>query len=260
MSDGTIRTHIEVDGKTILHPVLEGYFMANDLLSNEYNEVMIGGVYSHSKNTESSRLIAQIKRSVIYGATMHSFAQGLENGVADEVKIACMPDVQAYVQNLVGTEQTNDSMDGSGLCTMLQARLESNSLLDARVGYDKKSIGHDIDSQYGRPSLLKWAVYAMTNARRRIAYGSNISQETLCKKAYSAGTIELDINELNEILSKIGPVYFKDVENSGKYYKIMAFRTNPQTGQVERALQEVTANGTVLSGKKIDPIVVSNTL
>ena len=40
----------------------------------------------------------------------------------------------------------------------------------------------------------------------------------------------------------------------------MAFRTNPQTGQVERALQEVTANGTVLSGKKIDPIVVSNTL
>jgi hypothetical protein len=46
-------------------------------------------------------------------------------------------------------------MDGAGLSTPLQARLESNSLLDARVGYDKKSIGHDIDSEYGRPSLLK---------------------------------------------------------------------------------------------------------
>jgi hypothetical protein len=153
--DGSLILSKEINGRTVLHPVLEGYFMSNDLLSNEYNEVMIGGVYCHSKNTESSRLIAQIKRSVIFGATMHSFAQGLENGVAEEVKIACMPDVQAYVQNLVGTEQTNDSMDGSGLCTMLQARLESNSLLDARVGYDKKSIGHDIDSKYGRPSLLK---------------------------------------------------------------------------------------------------------
>ncbi len=260
MSDGTIRTHIEVDGKTILHPVLEGYFMANDLLSNEYNEVMIGGVYSHSKNTESSRLIAQIKRSVIYGATMHSFAQGLENGVADEVKIACMPDVQAYVQNLVGTEQTNDSMDGSGLCTMLQARLESNSLLDARVGYDKKSIGHDIDSQYGRPSLLKWAVYAMTNARRRIAYGSNISQETLCKKAYSAGTIDLTTEELNSILKQIGPVYFKDTEKTGKYFKIISIEVNPQTGMIERTLQEVTANGTEFNNIISDSIQLTNTL
>ena len=257
--DGTIILSKEENGKTVLHPVLEGYFMANDLLSNEYNEVMIGGVYAHSKNTESSRLIAQIKRSVIFGATMHSFAQGLDNGVADEVHIACMPDVQAYVQNIVGTEQTNDSMDGSGLCTMLQARLESNSLLDARVGYDKKSIGHDIDSRYGRPSLLKWAVYAMTNARRRIAYGSNISQETLCRKAYSHGNINLDVNELNEILAKIGPVYFKDVDNTGKYYKIVQFRVN-ESGQIERALQEVTANGTELNNRKIVPMTVSNTL
>ena len=255
--DGSIILSKEVDGITVLHPVLEGYFMSNALLSNEYNEVMIGGVYAHSKNTESGRLIAQIKRSVIFGATMHSFAQGLDNGVADTVEIACMPDIQAYVQNITGTQQTNDSMDGAGLCTMLQARMESNSLLDARVGYDKKSIGHDIDSRYGRPSLLKWAVYAMTNARRRIAFGSKVSQETLCKKAYSHGNIELNVNELNEILAKIGPVYFKDVE-SGKYYKIEQFRTN-NLGQIERALIEVTSNGTEIN-RRIVPMVVSNTL
>ena len=258
--DGSLILSKEINGRTVLHPVLEGYFMSNDLLSNEYNEVMIGGVYCHSKNTESSRLIAQIKRSVIFGATMHSFAQGLENGVAEEVKIACMPDVQAYVQNLVGTEQTNDSMDGSGLCTMLQARLESNSLLDARVGYDKKSIGHDIDSKYGRPSLLKWAVYAMTNARRRIAYGSNISQETLCRKAYSAGTIELTTEELNSILKQIGPVYFKDTEKTGKYFKIISIKVDPETGVIKRALQEVTANGTEINGITSDSIQLTNTL
>ena len=258
--DGSLILSKEINGRTVLHPVLEGYFMSNDLLSNEYNEVMIGGVYCHSKNTESSRLIAQIKRSVIFGATMHSFAQGLENGVAEEVKIACMPDVQAYVQNLVGTEQTNDSMDGSGLCTMLQARLESNSLLDARVGYDKKSIGHDIDSKYGRPSLLKWAVYAMTNARRRIAYGSNISQETLCRKAYSAGTIDLTTEELNSILKQIGPVYFKDTEKTGKYFKIISIKVDSETGVIKRALQEVTANGTEMNRITSDSIQLTNTL
>jgi hypothetical protein len=205
-------------------------------------------------------LIAQIKRSVIFGATMHSFAQGLENGVAEEVKIACMPDVQAYVQNLVGTEQTNDSMDGSGLCTMLQARLESNSLLDARVGYDKKSIGHDIDSKYGRPSLLKWAVYAMTNARRRIAYGSNISQEILCRKAYSAGNIDLTTEELNSILKQIGPVYFKDTEKTGKYFKIISIKVDPETGVIKRALQEVTSNGTEMNRITSDSIQLTNTL
>lgn len=258
--DGSLILSKEINGRTVLHPVLEGYFMSNDLLSNEYNEVMIGGVYCHSKNTESSRLIAQIKRSVIFGATMHSFAQGLENGVAEEVKIACMPDVQAYVQNLVGTEQTNDSMDGSGLCTMLQARLESNSLLDARVGYDKKSIGHDIDSKYGRPSLLKWAVYAMTNARRRIAYGSNISQEILCRKAYSAGNIDLTTEELNSILKQIGPVYFKDTEKTGKYFKIISIKVDPETGVIKRALQEVTSNGTEMNRITSDSIQLTNTL
>lgn len=260
--DGSIRLYEKDENGKVkmppkLHPVLEGYFMANALLSNEYNEVMIGGVYAHSKNTESSRLIAQIKRSVIFGATMHSYAQGLDNGVADEVVIACMPDVQAYVQNIVGTEQTNDSMDGSGLCTMLQARLESNSLLDARVGYDKKSIGHDIDSKYARPSLLKWAVYAMTNARRRIAFGSNISQEILCKKAYSHGNIEFTTEELNSILKEIGPVYFKDT-NTGKYYKIVSFKI--EGGVIKRALQEVTEHGSEFSTIVSDSIALTNTL
>jgi hypothetical protein len=98
----------------------------------------------------------------------------------------------------------------------------------------------------------------MTNARRRIAFGSKVSQEILCKKAYSHGNIEeLNVNELNEILAKIGPVYFKDVE-SGKYYKIAQFRTN-DLGQIERALIEVTSNGTELN-RKIVPMVTSNTL
>lgn len=254
-----IKLFEENGDKVILHPVLEAYFMTNDLLSNEYNEIMIGGVYAHSKDTESGRLIAQIKRSVIYGATMHSFAQGMKNGVAEEVKIACMPDIKAIVTNILGTTKDDqDSMDGAGLSTPLQARLESNSLLDARVGYDKKSIGHDIDSEYGRPSLLKWAVYALTNARRRIAFRSTVSQETLLRKMYSAETIGLTLSDVNKLLKQLGDVYYKDTDNTGKYYKIISF--DEQNGEWIRSKQEVDIHGNVVGEVSYDYIANTDTL
>jgi len=100
----------------------------------------------------------------------------------------------------------------------------------------------------------------MTNARRRIAYGSNISQEILCRKAYSAGTIELTTEELNGILKQIGPVYFKDAEKTGKYFKIVSIKVDPETGVIKRALQEVTANGTEINGITLDNVQLTNTL
>ena len=71
---------------------------------------------------------------------------------------------------MLGDENTGlDTMDGSGLSSPLESRAENNSLLDARVGRDKKTIMHDIDSRYGRPTLLKWAVFDISNERRRIS-------------------------------------------------------------------------------------------
>jgi hypothetical protein len=46
-------------------------------------------------------------------------------------------------------------MDGSGISDALEARLESNSLIDARVGDNKKTIMMDVDRRLGKPILLK---------------------------------------------------------------------------------------------------------
>jgi hypothetical protein len=158
--------------------------MSDILLSNEYNSLMIGEIYAHPNKvkydpklsledyyefSEANRLIAQNKRAVILGATHHPFLQGLDNGVAENIRIAVVKDIVGDVQNIIGDSTTVDSMDGSGFSHPIQARLENNSLLDARVGYDKKTIMHDMDVKYGRPTLLKWAVYALTNARRRMS-------------------------------------------------------------------------------------------
>ena len=101
----------------------------------------------------------------------------------------------------------------------------------------------------------------MTNARRRIAFKSAVSQEVLCKKAYSAEKIDLITpEEMNEILAKIGPVYYKDTENTGKYYKILGFRINPDTGMFERGKQEVDIHGNVIGNPKRETMPISNYL
>ena len=55
-----------------------------------------------------------------------------------------------------GDEKTDlDSSDGSGIAHPLQSRFENHSLVDAKVGQNKKSIMMDVDPYYGRPTLLK---------------------------------------------------------------------------------------------------------
>lgn len=222
-------TLLDPNLRIVLNPALEAYFMSDILLSNEYNELMIGGVYSHGKGDEAKRLIAQIKRSVIFGATIHPFAQGLANGVAENIKVAVINDWKAAVQNIVGEEKLDqDSMDGAGISSPIQALLENNSLLDARVGWDKKTIMHDNDYRYGRPTLLKWAVYAMTNTRRRMSAGSVISQEYLFKRMHNIdinGVRSVSENEMNELLNSFSEdIYIKN-PYAGTYYKLEKFQS-----------------------------------
>ena len=241
-----------------LHPILDAYFMSDILLSNEYNEVMIGGEYAHPGNTESQRLIAQIKRSVIFGATQHSFTQGLANGVADEIKMAIMPSLPASVRNIFGEEDNNfKGLDGSTAVVSLQSRLESNSLLDARVGHDKKTIGHDIDPRTGKPILLKHAAFEMTNAKRRISIESAVSQERLTKMCYSHGRIDVDLEFLMDQLG-YQDVYFYRSED-GYHYKIQSFIKN-EDGTYSRELIRVDENGNPISNSQFQPIGEINTL
>ena len=229
-----------------LHPVFDTYFMTDVLLSNEYTSLMTGEVWAHpNKNkegfgtddyfefSEANRLIAQNKRAVIYGATVHPFLQGMRYGVAKTINISVISDIPGTVWNMIGEENDGlDTMDGSGFSSPYESRFENNSLVDAAVGHDKKTIMHDNDPRYGRPTLLKWAVFELTNDRRRKSYGSNVSFERLFKKMHNAqidGT-QIDLNK-----------YYQEwvQKHNGTLLQIK----DPNTGEV-RALSGFT---------KIDP-------
>lgn len=229
-----------------INPLLYSYFIIDSFLSNEYNKMMVGNVYAHpNKNNEkptaenylqhslAARWISQVKRMVIYGATYHSYAQGLKYGVPERVKMAVMPDIGSHVQNIVGMSSVVDSMDGSGYTSPFLSRWQNVSLIDAAVGANKKTIYHDIDARYGLPKLLKWAEYEITNALRRNS--SDISLELMFKKMHDF-KFKVNFNYSEEFDN----LFFRD-KNTGKYYKINKIEI--QNGTATRYLSEVDIDG-----------------
>lgn len=264
--NGNINTHLG----SRLHPILEAYFLSDVLLSNEVNSLLIGEVWAHpNKNkrltltqeeydkyklqdpsfdeevgtyeefSEANRLIAQIKRSVAFGATYHPFIQNKDNGVAPEIRIAVIEDIPGIVFTPNGDEKTNlDSSDGSGIAHPLQSRFENNSLVDAKVGQNKKSIMMDVDPYYGRPTLLKWAVYELSNENRRNGVLSRANLENIYKKM-SDGALDFEIDDLNDFV-KNRNVCYKDYK-TGEYYKIISFeRTEGQKVDHENETDWIT--------------------
>ena len=234
LSDGTV------------NPLLYSYFIIDSFLSNEYNKMMVGNVYAHpNKNKEkptaenylqhslAARWISQVKRMVIYGATYHSYAQGLKYGVPERVKMAVMPDIGSNVQNIAGMSSVVDSMDGSGYTSPFLSRWQNVSLIDAAVGANKKTIYHDIDARYGLPKLLKWAEYEITNALRRNS--SDVSLELMFKKMHDF-KFKVNFNYSEEFDN----LFFRD-KNTGKYYKIN--KIDIQNGTATRYLSEVDVDG-----------------
>lgn len=258
-----------------MHPIARTYFATDVLLSNEFNSLTIGEIWAHpNKNkdiidksdktdrylefSEASRLVNQIKRSVIFGSTIHPFAQGIKNdkgyeiGVTPEIEIAIIEDEPGKVYTPNGVSSTIDSQDGSGLCTALQANLENNSEIDAAAGMNKKTIVHDIDHRYGTPTLLKWAVYALTNDVRRNGRGSVANVENLVARMYGK---EFDASNLNlnltqdyqDYLNYNSTIWIKNLI-SGNIEELVAIELNENGNWIQKLRDN---KGNIYNGRTI---------
>lgn len=259
-----------------LNPVFETYLMTDGLLSTQFNSLLTGEVWAHpNKNkegltddlqytddyftfSEANRLIAQNKRATIYGATTHPFLQNLKNGVSERIKVAAIKDIKGAVYTITGEQDEIDSMDGSGFSSIYEAIFENNSLLDAKVALDKKTIMHTMNAVTGMQQQLKWAVYALTNERRRNSWGSDVRAENLHKKMHNFKLNRDDIN-FNKYLKSIPEdLFFKDWKTS-KYYKIVELsdvylNDNPDGSTspfVNRTIIETDSKGNVLPEAQI---------
>ncbi|MBO7211778.1 MAG: hypothetical protein J6V44_12340 [Methanobrevibacter sp.] len=247
-----------------MNPILESFFYADALLSNEYNNLLIGDIYSHPNKakrgkedtdedyilfSEASRLIAQIKRTVIPGATYQPFLLK-KDGVGELIKIAVIKDFPATVMNLMGVQSKKlDSMDGSGFASPYQVKLENNSLIDGKLNKDRKTIMHGLDPMYGKQMLLKWAVFEVSNERRRISQKSDISAELIFKKLHDKpiiqglnGIIETFIKTWAETTAE-NPIYFVDAKSQYMYRLDGMQLVEDETGTfIERKIQPIGKN------------------
>lgn len=243
-----------------LNPIAEVYFALDQILSNQFNTLTVGDFWAHAnKNkdkdinnylvySEANRFVNQIKRNVIFGSTIHSFAQGIKNdegyeiGVTPEINIAIIKDQDGLFYTPAGIDTKGDAQDGCGWCTALQAILENNSLVDAKVGDNKKTIVHDIDHQYGAPTLLKWAVYSLTNSVRRNGKQSISSVEDLVYRMYNIRfdkPLDFDLNQdYQSFKSKNGAIHIYDLANC-VYKEIARIQKN-----VNNTYQAVYTDGT----------------
>ena len=241
-----------------LNKIADAYYYIEQLLTNEFNSLEIGEIWAHpnknndTKNYEkysiANRLANQIKRSVIFGSTIHPFAQNIKDqngyftGVTDQLEIAVIDDEAGDIYTINGVSSTVDSQDGSGHCTALEAYLENQSLVDAAVGVNKKTIVHDIDPETGEPLLLKWAVYALTNDVRRMGYDSKSNVESLVKKMYSKHKFNIDLNldkDFDEYKRNGGQLYTKDIIAGGEPKLVTKIIKNSD-GSFQRAYEDGT--------------------
>lgn len=175
-----------------LHPELDRYYSLDNLISDNYNAILFGFSYAHKgqknkefnskaiswvdimgyKEEESARTVAEYKRGVIGGATIHPFLKNKLNGVPQTYKIAVIEDISSTVLNVQGEENEATPHDGGIFMNPLTAILELNSLPEISLSdIHRKPIAYFDLQEYGISGLLKCATFSYNNEYIRTSTG-----------------------------------------------------------------------------------------
>jgi hypothetical protein len=100
---------------------------------------------------ESTRLTDMAKRTVMAGASRITFAQGLKYGIGSHALVASIEDLKIPTFNFTGSIDNGfKATDGCTYAHSVFARLQNYSLLDRRVGNQrKKTFANGIDPETG---------------------------------------------------------------------------------------------------------------
>lgn len=115
----------------------------------------------------NSRQTAQSKRNITIPATIDPYNSSGITGITKTINIACIQDLTGEVFDLKGNKASQKVHDGSVIASAFFGVLQNNSLQDNAVASIQKSLLHDIDPLTGTSTLLKCAVFALTNEKIR---------------------------------------------------------------------------------------------
>lgn len=261
----------------LLNPMIEGYFYANLLFSDQLNQIELGGtegyipkrtekidftqtnddeiekVLSQIQKITASRLANEFKRTTYEGAIKRKFALGLPAGMSGRTITAMVEDEEPLISTLRGDTDGQVAQDGAGLCMPTLHRMQQESLVDSPVGTVKKTIAGWVDPRTGTQNHFKWAETVLTmdmrqrSERAEKAYKKAYSKFDITKKLQGIKNLEMYYNPYNK--SKIYEISEHKITETEYIY-----RYNIDEGYYER-LDAIKLEGNEISAfwTAVDP-------
>lgn len=170
-------THNSTNYTLVVNPELRKYNTMGYLVSEEGLNSLVGSHVNHAaRYTEDLQLIGaveagqQVKRNVGVTSAKNQYLRKDPKGVADKAKIAVVVDYRGNISTINGVEDKKGSkpMDGATFGNYVFRKQELFSLGAQKAGIDNsKPIGNDLNSKTGTGTIIKTAVFVLTNGRIR---------------------------------------------------------------------------------------------
>jgi len=112
----------------------------------------------------------QAKRNVSESGAKNQYVRGDINGVGTHMTIAVMRDAKAGISTVNGIQDPKGAtvMDGSTIGNYVTRKEEIHSLGSQKAGIENsKPLGDDLNSKTGTGTIIKTAVFVLTNSRIR---------------------------------------------------------------------------------------------
>ena len=209
-----------------INPEISRYNTLHYLYSEEGLNSTVGSHINHKVSYTKDLILMgaletgqQAKRNVSESGAKNQYTRGDINGVGASMVIAVMRDVKAGISTINGVQNPKGAtvMDGSTIGNYVTRKEEQFSLGSQKAGVENsKPLGNDLNPRTGTGTIIKTAVFVLTNSRIRTSEANIILHKHMNSIPWK-GFDNNYLKDFNGNTIKYKPVIvFKPSE--GKYY------------------------------------------
>lgn len=230
----------KLKGTLELHPTIANQNALDYFFTQEYMLTTVGTHISHPAKKaasdpldlveEAARYVAQHKRNVSFTASMHTFQQGMLNGIPSTYRMAVIDDLPAVVYNIMGDYDDRGAKpyDGATFVNPFIVHLENNSLAGSKAGIDKKQFVHAYKEKTCTGIIVKTAGFGLTNDRMKNSSFYRLMMKKMTNHAWRdhlGNPYVTDITkDFRGNLIPYDTMYYKSAD--GKFYMINSIVSN----------------------------------
>ena len=249
----------KLKGVLELHPTIANQNALDYFFTQEYMLTTVGTHISHPAKKaasdpsdlveEAARYVAQHKRNVSFTASMHTFQQGMLNGIPSTYRIAVIEDLPAVVYNIMGDYDPKGAKpyDGATFVNPFIVHLENNSLAGSKAGIDKKQFVHAYKESTCPGIIIITAGFGLTNDRIKNSAFYRLMMKKMTDFQWLDHTGKPFVTDITKdykgALIPYDTMYYKGTD--GNFYMINSIASNGD-GTYSVIKSQVEPDGTII--------------